>query len=92
MGMGEPFDNFDAVKGAVEVFLDPSGFGLGARHITISTSGRIDGIKRMQAEIPSGVNLALSLNAPNDTIRKKLMPITRKYNMDALESDPRLYR
>lgn len=83
MGMGEPFDNFDAVKKAVEIFTDPSGFGLGARHITISTVGRIDGIQRMKKEIPL-VNLAVSVNASNNVMRKKLMPITRKYDMDSL--------
>ena len=85
MGMGEPFDNFDAVKQAVEIFTDPCGFALGKRHITISTSGRIDGIKRMQTEIDPAVYLAVSLNAPTQAARQALMPITRKYNLEALK-------
>jgi 23S rRNA (adenine2503-C2)-methyltransferase len=84
MGMGEPFDNFDVVKKAVEIFTDSSGFGLGARHITISTSGRVDGILRMKNEIPI-VNLAVSINASNELMRRKLMPITRKYSMEMLK-------
>lgn len=91
MGMGEPFDNFDAVKNAVSIFIDPTGFGLGARHVTLSTSGRIDGIQHMRAEIPFPVNLAVSINAPNDAIRKKLMPINRKYNMAALKQSLKEY-
>lgn len=86
MGMGEPFDNFDAVKQAIEVLTDENGFGIGPRHITISTSGRIDGIERMQNELPPQINLALSVNAPNDLIRTKIMPVTRKYNMEKLKN------
>lgn len=85
MGMGEPFDNFDAVKEAIEVMTDENGLAIGQRHITISTSGRVDGILRMQAELPSQINLALSVNAPNDAIRTKIMPVTRKYNMAKLK-------
>lgn len=85
MGMGEPMDNFDAVMRAVRVMTDQSGFALGKRHITISTVGRIDGIRRLMEEGDPGINLAVSINAPNDDVRKKIMPLTRKYNMAALK-------
>lgn len=91
MGMGEPMDNFDAVKQAVAIFTDPSGFNLAKRHITISTSGRIDGIKRMEAELDPAVNLAVSVNAPNNSVRTRLMPINRKYNMEKLHEAMREY-
>lgn len=85
MGMGEPFDNFDEVKKAISIMTDENGFGIGPRHITLSTSGRIDGIKRMKNELPSQINLAVSVNAPNETIRTKIMPINRKFSMEALK-------
>lgn len=85
MGMGEPFDNFDAVHQAIKIFCDPLGFGLAKRHITISTSGRLDGIERMRLEMDPAIRLALSVNAPNDAVRKKVMPLTRKYSMGALK-------
>lgn len=91
MGMGEPFDNFDTVHQAIKIFTDPLGFNIAPKHITISTSGRLDGIKRMRLEIDPCIRLALSINAPNDTIRKKIMPLTRKYNMPALKEELLLY-
>lgn len=84
MGMGEPFDNFDEVKKAISVMTDELGFGIGPRHITISTSGRIDGITRMQKELPPQINLAISVNAPNESVRLKIMPVTRKYSFSSL--------
>lgn len=87
MGMGEPFDNFDAVHQAIKIFTDPLGFNLAKKHITISTSGRLDGIKRMREEMDPNIRLALSVNAPNDQVRKKIMPLTRKYNMGALKEE-----
>lgn len=84
MGMGEPMDNFDAVMRAIDVFTDPCGLGLGKSHITISTSGRIDGIRRLMEEGDPAINLAVSVNAHNDEARTKIMPINRKYDMAAL--------
>lgn len=81
MGMGEPFDNFDAVDQAIQVLTDPFGLGYGPSRITVSTVGRVDGI----AKLRKGVNLAVSINAPNDEIRKKLMPINRKIPMKELK-------
>lgn len=78
MGMGEPFLNYDNVMAAIKILNDPEGFGLGARHISVSTSGIIPEIERFTQENLE-VNLALSLHAPNDTLRSKLMPINEKY-------------
>ena len=86
MGMGEPFDNFDAVKQAVAVLTDPVGLGLGPRHITISTVGRVDGIERMQVEMPSGIHLAVSINAPDHATRRKIMPIETTYDLPTLKA------
>ena len=65
MGMGEPMANYDRTWEALRTITDPDGFGLGARHITVSTVGLPQGIRRM-AEEPLQVNLAVSLHAPND--------------------------
>ena len=78
MGMGEPFSNYDAVMGAVALLNDPKGFGLGHRHITISTVGLVPEIDRFSDE-GIQVNLAISLHAPNDAIRAAIMPINRRY-------------
>jgi 23S rRNA (adenine2503-C2)-methyltransferase len=78
MGMGEPFHNYEAVLGAVALLNDPHGFGLGHRHITISTVGLVDKIDRF-ADEDVQVNLAISLHAPNDEIRSQIMPVNRKF-------------
>ncbi|OWY70031.1 hypothetical protein B7486_17145 [cyanobacterium TDX16] len=77
MGMGEPFDNFDHVIQAVRVLTDPMGLSLGKAHVTISTVGRTEGIRRLAALGWRRINLAVSLNAPNDEIRSQIMPINR---------------
>jgi len=74
MGMGEPLDNYEALLQAITIFSDQNGFAIGPRHITVSTSGISSAIHRI-ASLPSfPANLTLSLNAPNNTLRKKLMP------------------
>jgi len=83
MGMGEPFHNYEAVMDAVALFNDPHGFGLGHRHITISTVGLVDKIDRF-AEERLQVNLAISLHAPNDEVRGALMPVNRKFPLAEL--------
>lgn len=83
MGMGEPFHNYDAVMDAVALLNDPHGFGLGHRHITISTVGLVDKIDRF-AEEKLQVNLAISLHAPNDTVRSGIMPVNRKFDLSEL--------
>lgn len=84
MGMGEPFDNFDTVMKAVQVLRDPHGFGFGRKQITISTSGCIEGINRLTDYCGEGPNLAVSVNAPNDLLRSRLMVINRRHNMESL--------
>lgn len=79
MGMGEPFDNYDQVMKAVRIFADPHAFGLGMHHITLSTSGRVEEIYRFIEEKGPIPNLAVSLNAPNDALRNRLMPINRRH-------------
>lgn len=83
MGMGEPFHNYDEVMDAVTLLNDPKGFGLGHRHITISTVGLVDKIDRFAGE-QLQVNLAISLHAPNDAIRSGIMPVNRKFDITEL--------
>jgi 23S rRNA (adenine2503-C2)-methyltransferase len=83
MGMGEPFHNYDAVMDAVVLLNDRAGFGLGHRHITISTVGLVDRIDRF-ADERLQVNLAISLHAPNDALRSSLMPVNRRFPLAEL--------
>ncbi len=80
MGMGEPFLNYENVLEAIRILNDQKGFNLGARHFSISTVGIIEGIEKLAGE-PLQINLAISLHTPNDTLRSKLMPINKKYNI-----------
>lgn len=84
MGMGEPFDNYDAVMQAVRVLTDPKGLAFGKRHLTISTSGLAEGIIRFTAESVETPNLAVSISAPDDPLRNRLMPINRKHDLQQL--------
>ena len=84
MGMGEPFDNYDNVMQAIDIMTDQNGFAMGMHRITVSTSGRVDGILRLAREEKCFPNLAVSINAPSDEIRTKLMPHNRKDDMQAL--------
>ena len=83
MGMGEPFANLAAVMAAVALLNDPKGFGLGHRHITISTVGLVDKIERF-ADAQTQVNLAISLHAATDATRSSMMPVNRKFALDEL--------
>src|SRR3989344_8321912 len=83
MGMGEPFNNYDNVMESVRVLNDKDGFNLGARHISISTCGVAAGIKKF-ADEKSQVNLAISLHAPNDEIRSRIMPVNLAYPLKKL--------
>jgi 23S rRNA (adenine2503-C2)-methyltransferase len=78
MGMGEPLNNADRVFDAVRLLNDPQRLGIGARHITVSTSGVVPGMDRMIDELPQ-VNLAISLHAATDALRDELVPINRKW-------------
>jgi 23S rRNA (adenine2503-C2)-methyltransferase len=83
MGMGEPLNNTDRVFAAVRLLNDPDRLGIGARHVTVSTSGVVPGIDRMIDELPQ-VNLAISLHAADDGLRDELVPLNRKWPIDAL--------
>ncbi len=78
MGMGEPLMNWKAVDPVLTVLNDPSGFGIGARHITVSTVGVLPGIVAL-GERPEQFRLAISIHAPSDELRRTLMPINVKY-------------
>jgi 23S rRNA (adenine2503-C2)-methyltransferase len=78
MGMGEPLLNLDAVLAAVDALNDPSRFGLGARHITVSTSGVVPGMRRLTALGPQ-FTLAVSLHAARDALRDVLVPLNRRW-------------
>lgn len=84
MGMGEPCDNLDAVIQAVRVLSDSCGLSMAKGRITISTVGRVDGIRRLSSLGWRRLNLAVSLNAPNDAIRSQIMPINRVDDMASL--------
>jgi 23S rRNA (adenine2503-C2)-methyltransferase len=83
MGMGEPLDNFDNLVRALRNMNAPEGLGIAARRITISTAGVIPGINRLK-EVDLQVNLSLSLHAVRDSLRSRLMPINRKYPLEAV--------
>jgi 23S rRNA (adenine2503-C2)-methyltransferase len=83
MGMGEPLANYDAVLSAVHILNHPAGHNIGIRRITISTCGIPEAIERL-ADENIRPRLAISLNAPTDAIRRKLMPIAKKYPLDQL--------
>ena len=78
MGMGEPFMKFNVTWRAIQAFTDNARFGMGARRVTVSTSGYVDGIEKL-IETNSQVNLAVSLHAANDALRDVLVPVNRKY-------------
>ncbi len=78
MGMGEPLQNYAETMRFIEIIHDPDGLGIGARRITVSTSGVVPKIDAL-AEEPFQVNLAVSLHAPNDELRSRLVPINKRY-------------
>lgn len=83
MGIGEPFDNYDNVIDFINIINDPKGINIGSRHITISTCGLIPKIKDF-SHFDKQVNLAISLHAPNNEIRDRLMPINKVYKVEEL--------
>jgi 23S rRNA (adenine2503-C2)-methyltransferase len=82
MGMGEPLLNLDNVIPALRLMLDDNAYGLSRRRVTVSTAGVIPGIDRLRDECP--VALAVSLHAPNDALRDRLVPVNRKYPLAGL--------
>lgn len=90
MGSGEPLDNYDNTLSFIRNAIDPKGLGISARHITLSTCGLIPGMRKLcEEKIP--INLAISLHAPNDEIRKKLMPIAKSVSITELLSEAEVY-
>lgn len=83
MGMGEPFLNYDNVMQSIDIINNPKKLGIGIRHITISTAGIIPYIEKLMLK-KIHINLAVSLHAPNNILRSKLMPINKKYPLNDL--------
>ena len=83
MGIGEPFDNYDNVMDFINIINDAYALAIGIRHITVSTSGIVPKIKEFAKE-GLGVNLAISLHAPNNEIRNKIMKINKAYDINEL--------
>lgn len=83
MGIGEPFDNYDNLIKFFKIINHPKGLAIGARHITVSTCGIIPKILEF-SEFPLQINLAISLHAPNNEIRDKIMPINKAYPINEL--------
>lgn len=90
MGMGEPMHNYRNVWTALRRLTDENGFGLGARHVTLSTVGLVPMIDRMAQE-GLQIGLAVSLHAPNDELRSQLVPINRRYPVDELLASVQRY-
>jgi len=82
MGMGEPLQNYAALVPALRVMLDDHGYGLSRRRVTVSTSGVVPMIERLRDDCP--VALAVSLHAPDDALRDRLVPLNRKYPLGEL--------
>ena len=83
MGIGEPFDNYDNIISFIKIINDPFGLTIGARHITVSTCGLIPKIKEF-SNLDLQVNLAISLHAPNNDLRSKIMPVNKAYPLEDL--------
>ncbi|MCD4705296.1 23S rRNA (adenine(2503)-C(2))-methyltransferase RlmN [bacterium] len=83
MGMGEPFLNYENVMQSIKLLNDHQAFNIGARHISISTVGLVDGIKKLAKE-DLQINLAISLHATNDKLRSELMPINKEFHLTEL--------
>jgi 23S rRNA (adenine2503-C2)-methyltransferase len=90
MGMGEPLANYSETIRAVRLLTDPRAFGLGQRHVTISTVGLVKAIDRLATE-GLQVGLAISLHAPNDLVRKRLVPTAAPYSVGELVSAAKRY-
>jgi len=82
MGMGEPLSNYENTVKSIRTLLSPWGFNFSHRKITVSTAGLIPQMKQLSIDLP--VNLAISLNAPNNKIRNRLMPVNKKFPIEDL--------
>jgi 23S rRNA (adenine2503-C2)-methyltransferase len=83
MGMGEPLDNYEATISSLQILMHPLGHNFSSRRITLSTVGHVEGLRRLGTE-QLQVNLAVSLNAPTQQQRAKIMPVARKWPLDQL--------
>lgn len=90
MGIGEPLENYDELKQFIELVNDPKGLNIGRRHITVSTCGIIPQMIKFTNEV-NQVSLAVSLHAPNDKLRRELMPIAKVYRLEPLMDACRYY-
>jgi 23S rRNA (adenine2503-C2)-methyltransferase len=81
MGSGEPFENYDATMAFLRIMIHEKGLNIGQRHITVSTSGIVPSMYKF-AEENTQINLAISIHAPNDALRSKLMPVNRRFPFD----------
>ncbi|MCD7844422.1 MAG: 23S rRNA (adenine(2503)-C(2))-methyltransferase RlmN [Oscillospiraceae bacterium] len=92
MGIGEPLDNFDSVLRFLRLVNDPEGANIGMRHVSLSTCGLIEGIDKLAA-LNLQLTLSVSLHGPDDETRSRLMPVNRRYGVDALlEACQRYFR
>lgn len=89
MGMGEPLLNFDNVVAAAELMMEDNAYGISKRRVTLSTSGVVPNLERLAGRVD--VSLAISLHAPNDALRDRLVPINRKYPIAELLRATRHY-
>ena len=89
MGMGEPLTNYKHVVHALEMIIDDNVYGLSRRKVTLSTSGLVPAIDKLRDDCP--VSLAISLHAPNDELRDEIVPINKKYPLEALMQACRRY-
>lgn len=90
MGMGEPLLNYDATLAALRILMDPEGFGVAPRKLTLSTVGILPALEKLMQE-PVRPNLAISLHAPNAELRRRLMPIEERYPLEAVIAAARRY-
>jgi 23S rRNA (adenine2503-C2)-methyltransferase len=81
MGIGEPFENYDSTMNFLRIMIHEKGLNIGQRHITVSTSGIVPSIYKF-ADENTQISLAISIHAPNDALRSKLMPVNRRYPFD----------
>lgn len=90
MGCGEPFDNYDELIRFLKLITDPAGKNLSIRNLTVSTCGLTDEMRRF-ADLDLGVTLAVSLHAPNDEVRRQIMPVANRFTMEELLAACRYY-
>jgi len=89
MGMGEPLSNYDNTVKSIQTLLSPWGFNFSHRKVTVSTAGLVPQMNQLAKDLP--VNLAISLNAPNNKIRNRLMPINKKFPIEELINTAKNY-